>query len=370
MKRRQKLYESLQQRQRPEDIAELIRQTISSSLDNEEYKILDKAAQYALHRKNPYGAYTSMPQKFRSIVDASTQLNKANELFNFKNSQESDIGVVLLNIENSLQKKIGTNDFVKDRLNKNERKRLGLDLSKRQYNKRWRLAKRIEKKQNKIQKEEDKLEFEKISHHGLTHHILYEDFSKDINSACFIAYYNARCNLRSIFTNGSQERPFDEICEMLLKRCTKSSNWFAIAHTYLSVEILNQLTVQQKSVLLDKWTNILNTLANTLRELWEKNDINKETMIVKKGNDSSTWNHTAGAWNKARDHWLYLIHSLGLETKLNTMCFGKVLRLMAGDVVAWHYNSDNTLDPNTYVWNELPLPWEIFQKILHVHKIQ
>ncbi|UUM28323.1 hypothetical protein NQU59_04130 [Acinetobacter colistiniresistens] len=58
---------------------------------------------------------------------------------------------------------------------------------------------------------------------------------------------------------------------------------------------------------------------------------------------------------------MHLIYALGLEIILENICIGKVLRLMAGDIAAWHLESKGTLDPDTYVWNELPLPWEVLQ---------
>lgn len=67
----------------------------------------------------------------------------------------------------------------------------------------------------------------------------------------------------------------------------------------------------------------------------------------------------AGAWNKARDNWINLLYALGLEFVLEEVCPGKVLRLMAADVVAWHRSAGQTLDPNTQVWATLPLPWEV-----------
>ncbi len=67
----------------------------------------------------------------------------------------------------------------------------------------------------------------------------------------------------------------------------------------------------------------------------------------------------AGAWNRARDHWVALAYALGMDAILEELCPGKVLRLMAADVVAWHYRAGGKLDPNTEVWRELPLPWEV-----------
>ena len=37
------------------------------------------------------------------------------------------------------------------------------------------------------------------------------------------------------------------------------------------------------------------------------------------------------------------------------------MRLMAADLVYWHHAVGNTLDPNTSVWNSLPLPWQVFK---------
>jgi hypothetical protein len=84
-------------------------------------------------------------------------------------------------------------------------------------------------------------------------------------------------------------------------------------------------------------------------------------MIVKRGNDSTTWNNTAGAWNKARDNWINLLYATGMEGVLDELCFGKVLRLMAADVAAWHRSTGGGLDPNTEVWNKLPFPWDVFE---------
>ena len=55
----------------------------------------------------------------------------------------------------------------------------------------------------------------------------------------------------------------------------------------------------------------------------------------------------------------YSAQSMGMEVELDALCFGKVLRLMAADVARWHQLSGGGLDPNTFVWSELPLPWEV-----------
>ncbi|WP_343632702.1 hypothetical protein [Fluviicola sp.] len=378
----EQLYQTLDERRRPEDVAELVQKLLDGSLTPKETAILEKAAKGSLSR-NAYG-YTSMLQTFAAAQGAESQIAKAVELFKLNKNDQADynnprdIEDFIRAVSPVLHKTVGANNFIGDRLNKEKRKEAGLDLSKRSYNKRWRLLKRIEQKLQRFIGETKKSEIQKIAKHGLAHTLDFENFSSDLNTACFIAYYNARCNLRSVFTNQSQDRPFDEISEMLLNRCrttetkfgglfrkTKpevvNTNWWAIAQIYTSQEVLSYLTDEQKGMLLGKWTGILQEIAGLLAKVWEENDINRQTMIVKRGNDSSTWNNTAGAWNKARDNWMNLIYSMGLDFVLETVCFGKVLRLMAADVVAWHASSGGKLDPNTHVWNQLPLPWEVFQ---------
>ena len=333
-----------------------------------------------------------MLQTFAEAKGAGKQITKAIEIFKLDDNNKSDynnqknIEEFISCVSPVIYKKPGRNDFKVDRLNKAARKEIGLELSKRNYNKKWRLLTRIEEKLLKFIRESKKVEFQKIAKHGLANSLDFTNFSSDLNTACFIAYYNARCNPRSVFTNQSQERPFDEISQMLLNRCkgeeTKrfdflrkakppvpnNTNWWAISHLYTSREILLKLTDEQKGLLLGKWTTILQEIAELLDEIWLNSDINRETMVVKRGNDSTTWNNTAGAWNKARDHWMNLIYSMGLDYILDEVCFGKVLRLMAADVVAWHLSTGGKLDTNTEVWNKLPLPWEVFQNKAECNK--
>lgn len=69
--------------------------------------------------------------------------------------------------------------------------------------------------------------FTKVGKSGLAHILSHEDFFKDSDTACFIAYYVARSNLRSEFTIYGQQRPYDQIADMLFKRCRNNAktNW-------------------------------------------------------------------------------------------------------------------------------------------------
>lgn len=386
----EQLYKTLSERKRPEDVAEMILELAKDNLTSRESAILEKAAKGSLAR-NVFG-YTSMLQTFASAQGAGQQIAKAIEIFKLDDQGKADynnvqeIEAFINYVSPIIHKTVGKNDFKEDRLNKAERKANGLDLSRRNYNKKWRLLTRIEEKLLKFIRENKKIEFQKIAKHGLAHTLDFANFSSDLNTACFIAYYNARCNLRSVFTNSSQDRPFDEISEMLLNKCiaheprffgflsrsktetANNTNWWAISHIYTSQAVLSRLTDEQKGMLLGRWTGILQDIAVLLDEIWSASQINRDTMVVKRGNDSTTWNNTAGAWNKARDNWMNLIYALGLDYILDEICFGKVLRLMAADVVAWHYSTNGKLDPNTNVWNKLPLPWEVFQNKAECNK--
>jgi hypothetical protein len=164
-----------------------------------------------------------------------------------------------------------------------------------------------------------------------------------------------------VFTNTSQARPYDEICEMLMQRCNRQqeqTNWWAIAHVLPVREVIRHLDDEQKGVLLAEYFNLMNEAALFLKELWETNDLG-EDMVVRRGNDSTTWNVTAGAWNKLREGWFSLMYDLGMVDAVEQMCPGKVLRLMAADVAWWHRQSGGDLHEDTAVWMELPRPWEV-----------
>jgi len=375
------LYQTLIQRKRPEDVAAMILTILSGELTREQTRVLEKAAAGSL--KNRFLQYTSMAQVFANPVGAGKQVQKTTELFRLHTNAQINtdepaaVEAFIREVSPLIHKEFGKSDYQHDRLSKLQRQAEGMDISKRQYNKLFRQLRFLEKKLTTMIREYRKCEFQQVAKHGLAHRLSFEEFAKDKYSACFIAYYTARCNLRSEFTIAGQQRPYDEIADMLFRKCAEprtlsdrvtgnkstiaqQANYFAIAFVYPDPQVLAQLTDVQKGQLLGQWTAVLQDIAQLLADLWKENDINRDTMVVKRGNDSSTWNHTAGAWNKARDAWMNIIYALGLEFVLDEMCFGKVLRLMAADVVAWHYRSGGQLDPNTQVWNSLPLPWEVF----------
>jgi hypothetical protein len=197
---------------------------------------------------------------------------------------------------------------------------------------------------------------------GLASRLSYENFASDIGSAAFIAYLTARANLRSEFTIDGQQRPYDEVADALFQRLDpRSADWFAIAHVHPVAQVLEHVADEQRGLLLGRWYGILLDVADQLEELWLAHEPDRTTMIVQRGNDSTTWNQTARAWTKARANWFALLEAMGAEEVIQRICPGKVLLLVAADVAAWHRRSGRGLHPDTDVWADLPLPWEVLR---------
>lgn len=361
------LYETIHLRKRPEDVAALVQDVLGAQLSEKEARVLEKAVSGAL--RLTVWQYTSMLEAFAKVTGAEKQVRKAIVLFKLDRAAGAgpydDPAVVeqfIAGVSPLIHKNPGYSNYKTDRLNREQRAAVGLDLSRRRYNKLFRCLRRLETKLGVLIRERQKSLFQKVGKHGFAEDITREDFMTDENSACFIAYYTARCNLRSTFTVSGQERPYDEIAEMLFNRCVagaEQTNWWAIAQVYPKAEVLEKLTGDQQGVLLGKWTTLLQQVASFLGALWGQNDSNRATMVVRRGNDSTTWNNTANAWNMARDGWLNLLYALGMEFVLEEMCPGKVMRLIAADVAAWHHLSGSKGSPDLVVWNQLPFPWEV-----------
>lgn len=249
------------------------------------------------------------------------------------------------------------------RLPKKKRRRLGIYKSARWFNKRRRLLDAIINKQAKLGEQEQLYLFTRISKSGLAVEIPYNIFAKDVNTAALIAYLTARMNRRSVFTNKSQDRAFDKLCEALLSRCEREGNaeWLAIAYVMPDQRILARLSQEEKGLLVGRWYTLLFDMASKLERIWSKSKFDRLKMIVRRGDDSSTWNAVAGAWNTARSHWISLVCALGATPILDTICPGKVMRLMAADVASWHRSSGGDIHPDTHAWATLPPPWEVLR---------
>ncbi|MGW0984350.1 hypothetical protein ACWD33_26450 [Streptomyces xiamenensis] len=367
------LHASLTLRKRPEDVAQLIQDLHAAQgtvLDPATEAALAKAAEHSL--RHVWHGYTSMAEEFTRPIGAQRQLARAAALFTsvpeLPQSAGEDpalIEAVIRRAGEEIGRSYGQHNTGHDRLDRTGRAAAGLgEISKRQYNKRFRLLRRMEAKLARLVHEQHLREAAMTGKGAFAHALPFELFATDIDSAAFIAYLTARGYMRSVFTNGRQRQVYDEVAEALFQRLRDAPErtcWYAVAHTYPTAEVLARVSDRDLTRLLARWNRCLHQTAGLLEEVWERQPPARHTMIVRRGDDSSTWNLAAQAWNTARAHWLALLTELGQEEILDRVCPGKVPRLMAGDVAYWHRAGGGGLHPDTAVWAELPLPWEVLR---------
>ena len=140
---------------------------------------------------------------------------------------------------------------------------------------------------------------------GLAADITLERFRADPDAACFVAYLVARRNLRRQFSLSGRTDPFDRVAEMLYARCVVApdTDWWMVARAHGVPEVPARLSAEQRGELLGRWSALMGAAAGILGRIWDP-EVDRSTMIVRRGLDSSTWNTIAQAYNTARAGWL------------------------------------------------------------------
>ncbi|WP_198156435.1 hypothetical protein [Thermobifida cellulosilytica] len=360
------LYATLHARKRPEDVADLILRV----LPGEKPRALRQAAKHSLRRT--WHGYTSMLEDFARPVGAHKQLTSAARVFETLRDLPADtaddperLAEAVRAAGREIAKEYGANDYLGHRLNRARRSEAGLgQMSRRQYNKRFRALRHLEDKITRLARAQHLRKVTMTGKSGLATRLSYEEFAADTATACFVAYLTARANLRTEFTVTGHKRAYDSVARSLmeiLRRNPDRTNWFAVAHVFPTTEVLGHLDDEQKGRLLGMWYGVLTEVGDLLESLWNKQRPDRSTMIVRPGDDSTTWNQAARAWTKAREGWFALLHAVGAEEILDRMCPGKVLLLVAADLAALHRQLGGGLHPDTPVWAELPLPWQVLR---------
>lgn len=362
-----RLHATLVSRETPETVAQIVREALpeirKGSLGERLRQMIN------LSTKARFG-WSSMSDRFQPVVGAERQIDKARELallFLGETLPEGADAAALDAVAGQLSHLIGRTPgqarFDADRLDKAGRRDAGLTLSRRRYDKLFRLVGRLEAKARRMQRQEENLALVLVGKSALAPRLSLDDFAGHVPSAAFVAYLSARMKLRSEFTISGQQRAFDHLAAALLAQCERDpkTSWWAIAHIFPRADVLARLTDEQKGRLLGQWFDILSVTAERLVEASERTSMDLETMIVRRGDDSSTWNLLAGAFNRARDHWIALVAALDADALFDAMMPGKVLRLMAADVAAWHRETGGGVHPDTVVWKTLPRPWLVLR---------
>ena len=362
----QTLYATLSERRRPEDVADLVHARLEGRLEAWESTLLSRASSRSL--RQVWLGYTSMRQDWARAVGMHRQVGRARELFEtaraidaFDTDAPDRIAAFLDHVSPEIGKARSENDFLADRLDRAERRAAGLRLSRRRYDKLWRLLRRMEERLATLVREIQKARLTRIGKQRMAPYLPAEDFVRNEASACFVAYMVARLGLRSTFTVWGQAKAFDDIAKMLLDRCFRDpdASFYAIAHVHPTAEVLARLTDDERARLLSSSFEVLREAATILHALYEARPHDRARMVVQRGDDSSTWNQVAGALNAARDHWIALLYAMGAEEIVERMCVPKAMRLIAGDVTAWHGVVGHAGDPNVAVAAALPPAWSV-----------
>lgn len=138
----EKLFQSLQQRKRPEDIAQIILELLQERLTKKEKALLQKAAGGSLKRR--FFAYTSMLEDFAGPFGLANQINVASRLFTYPTPPDEDqcdnpevVTAYIKEASQRIRKQFGQNDFKADRKKEGEsptRKRMDHNpLNRKEY---------------------------------------------------------------------------------------------------------------------------------------------------------------------------------------------------------------------------------------------
>ncbi|WP_200926704.1 hypothetical protein [Sphaerimonospora mesophila] len=353
------LYGSLDRRYRPEDVADLVLQALDGRLSRRGRVVLERGARHSSRRQ---GWFSSMSTDYARPVGGARQVAATTRLFDHRREVDPEDPESLLEfaaaVGHEIQWAPERADFLADRLNRDARATAGIELSKRQYNRRFRMLGRIAAKAGTLRVEQDKRRLLMIGVTGFGTEIPLDRFIADIDAACFVAYYTARRKTRRRFSLSGRDNPFDEIAQVLLERCTDRNDWWMIAQVRTTPDVLRHLGDRERGRLLGQWSAVMRHSAALLAARWNP-ATDRTTMVVQSGDDSTTWNNLAVAYNAARAGWLACLAALNALDLLEVACPGKAMRLMAADLVAWHHAGGGDVDPNTAVWAALPPPWDV-----------
>ncbi|MEV6241906.1 hypothetical protein [Lentzea sp. NPDC051838] len=356
-----RLYDSLDARLRPEDVAALVLEA-QPALTQHERTVVREAASASSRWYN----FSGMSADYARPVGAARQVAATRFLFGVDGGEvDVDDPISVLEFAAVAGSEINWDpahtDFLADRLNREAREAAGIDLSKRQYNRRFRMLRRLSAKASRMERARKMRGEALLAAAGFVGTIDHDRFRADPDAACFIAYFTARRKLRREFTLAGRENPFDQVAFLLFARCTArdGTDWPMIALACPAPDVLQRLRPEQLGELLGRWSAATRSVASSLAALWQSSSIDKATMIVRQGVDSSTWNTLAGAYNAARTGWIACLHAAGLTSLAENAWPGKVMRVMAADLAAWHQDSGGGLHPDTSVWSRLPLPWDV-----------
>ena len=351
------LYQSLTERWRTEDVSIHIAPLIRGRVDAKVWRAFERLARRG-HRD------TSMATAFSAPTNLEYALTTAKGLFPDVTPVEHvedavEVRAYIDRLNAALF--VTQHSFRYGRLNRVGREAAGVGTRKRGYNRRFRFLVRLEKRFTRWRRLTQQYRLAQVARTKLALRVGREDFMREPLTACFIAYMTAKLGRRSVYTWGAQARAYDTLAESLLEVLPPTAAWRAVAYVHPVPEVLARLSTPNRGHLIAEWYDVMREAAGVLDALVRRSPkMDLETLVVRRGDDSSTFNEAAGAFNAARSGWLNTLYALNLDGLLERFAPPKALRLMAADVVYMHrHYGSGGLEPDTLVWQALPKPWDV-----------
>ncbi|MFE3110475.1 hypothetical protein ACFXKJ_21700 [Kitasatospora indigofera] len=256
----------------------------------------------------------------------------------------------------------GAADFRDGRLNREARAAAGLgDLSKRQYNKRFRLLQRLEAKQQVLELAERERRAAALAETGLLSLLDAAQPTEDLATACLIAFRAAGRHSREETAGRLSRLAGSQVAGLLLARLAASpgTDWWALAHVHPVREVVTRLTEHQRGLLAGRWSAALGGTAALLERAYGRCSIEPTAMFARPGDDADAWNRAAKAWNAARAQYLEVLEALGAQEVLGRVCPGQVAWLDVIEPTSWREWVGGRRLREIEVWAGLPLPWRV-----------
>ncbi|MFC8454369.1 hypothetical protein [Kitasatospora sp. NPDC057223] len=256
----------------------------------------------------------------------------------------------------------GAAGFRDGRLNREARAEAGLGgLSKRQYNKRFRLLQRLEAKQAVLDVAERERRAAALAESGLLPLLDAARPTGDLGTACLIAFQAARRRSGGALTGWLSWWAGRRVTELLLARLAASpgTDWWALAHVHPVREVLARLTEHQQGRLVGRWSAGLRETAVLLERAYGRCSVEPAAMFARPGDDAYAWNLAAKAWNAARAQYLEVLAALDAQEVLDAVCPGQVPVLDVIDPESWRGWVGDKGFREIEVWAGLPLPWQV-----------
>ncbi|OKI30141.1 hypothetical protein [Streptomyces sp. CB03911] len=348
---------SIRLRSDPAAVARLVRELLPA-LSPAEAARLDRAG------RRPFGAVAPPPA---APAGAGRQLAVAGALFGTVREAAAAGGAeqVARAVRlggREIGRPPGAADFRDGRLNREARAAAGLgDLSKRQYNKRFRLLRRLEAKQAVLELAERERRAVTLAETGLLSLLDAARPTEDLATACLIAFQAARRHCDPALTGWLGRRAGHRVTELLLARSAASptTDWWALAHVHPVREVVTRLTEHQRGLLAGRWSAGLRETAALLERAYGRCSIEPAAMFARPGDDTYAWNLAAKAWNGARVQYLEVLEALGAQEVLGRACPGQVAWLDVIEPESWRRWVGDRKFREIEVWAGLPLPWRV-----------